>query len=109
MMAWSRTPSRSSPRNVSSFAMVSASSVTGMQRKRCDSAWMARTIARRAQIADARGGSLVAVFGAVYDVMAEAWHAKTWCCKSLANVYYLPQIEEYFSDAKYIYLYRSGS
>jgi len=55
-----------------------------------------------------RARSLVAVFGAVYDVMAQTWSAKTWCCKSLANIYYLPEIEDYFSDAKYIYLYRDG-
>jgi hypothetical protein len=52
--------------------------------------------------------NLVAVFGAVYDVMAETWGAKTWCCKSLANIHYLPEIEDYFADAKYIYLYRDG-
>lgn len=52
--------------------------------------------------------TLVAVFGAVYDVMAEAWGAKSWCCKSLANIYYLPEIEEYFPKARYVYLYRDG-
>lgn len=55
-----------------------------------------------------RERNLVAVFGAVYDAMAEAQRAKTWCCKSLANIYYLPEIENYFTDAKYIYLYRDG-
>jgi hypothetical protein len=53
--------------------------------------------------------SLVAVFGAVYDVMAETWGKSTWCCKSLANIFYLDDIEHYFRDsAKYIYLYRDG-
>src|SRR5205809_2988844 len=55
-----------------------------------------------------RKRSLVAVSGAVHDVAAEAWGAKTWCCKSLANIYYLPEIEDYFTDAKYVYLYRDG-
>jgi len=53
--------------------------------------------------------SLAAVFGAVYDIMAEVRGAQTWCCKSLANIHYLNDIERYFRDgAKYIYLYRDG-
>jgi hypothetical protein len=53
--------------------------------------------------------SLVAVFGAVYDIMAATRGAQAWCCKSLANIQYLNDIEHYFRDAaKYIYLYRDG-
>lgn len=70
--------------------------------------WEGVVLDRKDVGARCRKRSLVAVFGAVYDIMAEAWKAKTWCCKSLANVYYLPQIEEYFDQAKYIYLYRDG-
>jgi sulfotransferase family protein len=70
--------------------------------------WEGVTLDRKDVAARCRQNSLVAVFGAVYDVMAEAWGAKTWCCKSLANIYYLPEIEDYFTDAKYIYLYRDG-
>ena len=70
--------------------------------------WEGVKLDRKDVAARCRARSLVAVFGAVYDVMAQTWGAKTWCCKSLANIYYLPEIEEYFSDAKYIYLYRDG-
>jgi hypothetical protein len=52
--------------------------------------------------------SLVAVFAAVYDILAETRGAETWCCKSLANVHYVPEINDYLPDAKYIYLYRDG-
>jgi len=52
--------------------------------------------------------SLMGVFEAVYDQAAEAQNATTWCCKSLANIKFLPAIESHFSDAKYIYLYRDG-
>ena len=52
--------------------------------------------------------SLVAVFSAVYDVLAETRGAETWCCKSLSNVHYIPEIDAYLPDAKYIYLYRDG-
>ena len=56
-----------------------------------------------------RERSLVAVYGAIHDVMAKAWGKETWMCKSMANVYYLPEIERYFGkDAKFIYLYRDG-
>ena len=37
--------------------------------------------------------SLIAVYGAVHDLMSEAKGALIWCCKSLANVHFLPQIE----------------
>lgn len=52
--------------------------------------------------------SLVAVFSAVYDVLAETRGAEEWCCKSLANVHYIPEINAYLPKAKYIYLYRDG-
>lgn len=52
--------------------------------------------------------SLVAVFSAIYDVLAQTRGAQTWCCKSLANVHYVPAINAYLSNAKYIYLYRDG-
>ncbi|ABG51866.1 sulfotransferase [Trichodesmium erythraeum IMS101] len=52
--------------------------------------------------------TLVAVFSSVYDIYAEAWDAKIWCCKSLANVHYFPQINAYLPNAKYLYLYRDG-
>src|SRR5215470_3807709 len=70
--------------------------------------WEGVKLDRKDVAARCRERNLVAVFGAVYDVMAEAWGARTWCCKSLANIYYLPEIEDYFSDAKYVYLYRDG-
>ena len=52
--------------------------------------------------------SLVAIFFAIYDILAETWGATHWCCKSLANVQYLPEINSYSSDSKFIYLYRDG-
>lgn len=55
-----------------------------------------------------RARSLVAVFGAVYDVLAETQGAQTWLCKSMQNVMYLPQIDAYYPDAKYLYLFRDG-
>jgi len=56
-----------------------------------------------------REHSLVAIFGAVYDCAAASRHAETWCCKSLANISYLGEIERYFGgSARYVYLFRDG-
>jgi hypothetical protein len=55
-----------------------------------------------------RQRSLVAVFFAVYDAYAEARGTRDWCCKSLANIEYLVDIENYAPNARYIYLYRDG-
>lgn len=52
--------------------------------------------------------SLVAVMGVVYDIMAGSRGAADWCCKSLSNIHYLPEIETHFDRPKYIYLYRDG-
>ena len=70
------------------------------EKVRLDRAQVARRCSER---------SLVAVFGAVYDLLAAAWGKSTWCCKSLANIFYLDEIEHYFRDgARYIYLFRDG-
>jgi LPS sulfotransferase NodH len=52
--------------------------------------------------------SLVALHGVLYDLCAQAWGADTWCCKSLANIDYIEEIEGYFHNPKYIFLYRDG-
>ena len=71
--------------------------------------WEGVTLDRQEVARRCRTPSVVAVFGAVYDIMAQTRGAQTWCCKSLANINYLSDIENYFRDgAKYIYLYRDG-
>lgn len=55
-----------------------------------------------------RKPTLLGVMEAVYDQLAASWGAKDWCCKSLANIHYLPEIETHFNDPRYIYLYRDG-
>jgi len=70
--------------------------------------WRGVTLDRAEVSARCRERSVVAVFGAVYDIMAAARGASRWCCKSLANIQYLPEIDRYFDNARYIYLYRDG-
>jgi hypothetical protein len=55
-----------------------------------------------------RQHSLVAVYGAVMDIYAEANDKKKWLCKSMTNIYYAQALDAYFGDPKYIYLYRDG-
>ncbi|MBI5100608.1 MAG: sulfotransferase [Nitrospirae bacterium] len=52
--------------------------------------------------------SLMAVYGAVHDLLCEAKGAFVWVCKSLANVHFLPEITGHFADARFIYLFRDG-
>ncbi len=67
------------------------------------------TLDRKDIASRCRSRSIVAASCAVYDVMAEHVGANTWCCKSLANINYLDEIEAYCGDeARYIYLYRDG-
>ncbi len=70
--------------------------------------WEGVTLSRRDIQRRCRRQTLMGVYQAVYDAMAEAWEARSWCCKSLANIAYLPQIETHFRSPRYIYLYRDG-
>lgn len=71
-------------------------------------AWEGVSLDRQDVMRRCRQRSLVAAFGAVYDVLKDAKGAKDWCCKSLANIVYIKEVEAYYRDAKYIYLYRDG-
>lgn len=70
--------------------------------------WEGVTLDRQDVASRCSANSLVAVFAAVYDILAEVRHAETWCCKSLANVHYLSEISAYLANAKYLYIYRDG-
>jgi hypothetical protein len=70
--------------------------------------WEDVTLDRQEVISRCRENSLIAVFTAVYDIYAEVLHKPMWCCKSLANIYYLREISNYLPYAKYIWIYRDG-
>ncbi len=50
--------------------------------------------------------SLIAVYGAVMDLYAEAHNATAWICKSMQNIQWADELNIYFNNPKYIYLYR---
>jgi len=70
--------------------------------------WMDMELNRDDIYSRCRNKSLMAVYGAIYDIYADLRGADTWCCKSLANINYIKDIESYYQDTKYIYLYRDG-
>ena len=70
--------------------------------------WDSVSLDREDVMARCNEQSLVAIFFAIYDILAKTWGAENWCCKSLANVQYLPEINSYSDTAKFIYLYRDG-
>lgn len=70
--------------------------------------WDSVVLDREAVFSRCKKHSLMAAFSSVYEVCAEVQNAKTWCCKSLANIKYIKDIEEYLEYPKYIYLYRDG-
>ena len=59
-------------------------------------------------ISRCRHHSLTAVFGAVMDFYAEANGKEKWLCKSMTYIKYAKELDAYFGDPKYIYLYRDG-
>ena len=71
-------------------------------------AWEGVTLDRADIELRSRRRTLMGVYEAVYDAMAAAWQARSWCCQSLSNIAHLPQIEAHFRSPRYIYLYRDG-
>lgn len=52
--------------------------------------------------------TLPGVLAAAYDQAALVKHAPEWCCSSLSNINYLPQIETLLPGSKYLFIYRDG-
>lgn len=44
----------------------------------------------------------------IYEQAAISKNAKYWCCKSMANVHYAEEMEEFGLRPKYVFLYRDG-
>ncbi len=58
--------------------------------------------------AQCKNKSLVSIYQIVHEVYAKQQAANTWCCKSMANLYYIPQIENEGLHPVYIHLVRDG-
>jgi hypothetical protein len=53
-----------------------------------------------------RENSLIAVFNAVMIIYAKYQNANSWLCKSMQNIRWAKQLNDYLQNAKFIYLYR---
>ena len=66
-------------------------------------------ILNKKQIIERSGtNSLFEINRLIYEDAASGKNASLWCCKSMNNVYFAPELEEHQSIQKYIYLYRDG-
>ncbi len=68
--------------------------------------WDGVMLDREEARARCRRNSLVAVYGAVLDLYAETHNARGWVCKSMQNIRWAEQLDDYFPYSKYVYLYR---
>ncbi len=68
--------------------------------------WDGVTLDRDDITSRCRCNSLVAVYAAVLEVYAETHNARASVCKSMQNIRWAQQIDDYFENARYVYLYR---
>ena len=59
-------------------------------------------------ISRCHSNSLIEINRAVYELYAEQHGSSIWCCKSMASLYYIPQIEGSGQRPIYIHLVRDG-
>lgn len=52
--------------------------------------------------------SLIDIYEAIYATYSLAEQSNFWCCKSMANLYYIPEIEQVGLKPYYIHLIRDG-
>jgi hypothetical protein len=68
--------------------------------------WDKAKLDRKAIIDRCRENSLIAVYGAVMELYAEAHNATAWMSKSMQNIRWADEINHYFDNPKFVYLYR---
>jgi hypothetical protein len=70
--------------------------------------WEMDTLDASLLISRCRSHSLIEINKAVYELYAEQHGAAIWCCKSMASLDYIPQIEAAGVNPIYIHLVRDG-
>lgn len=63
---------------------------------------------RKQVIARCENASLPQVMKALYELKAESKHALYWCCKSMASIHYVNEMEAANIHPFYIFIYRDG-
>lgn len=82
--------------DVCSFVELNPSKWEGVE---LDRDWIIRFSGKR---------SLVSVYRLIYETVARTYGKRIWCCKSMANVHYIPEIEQGGLRPFYLHLYRDG-
>ena len=70
--------------------------------------WEVKGLNAETVIDRCRKSTLIEIYKSVYEIYAEEHGAKIWCCKSMANLYFIPQIESNGIKPIYIHLVRDG-
>ncbi|MBO9611221.1 MAG: sulfotransferase [Dyadobacter sp.] len=70
--------------------------------------WTAVTLDRPAIRQRCEVPTLPEVAKAVYELKAAADGARIWMCKSMANIHYAAELEQYSTPPRYIHLFRDG-
>ena len=70
--------------------------------------WEMNTLEPEIVVSRCSRNTLIDIFSTVYELYAEQHRATMWCCKSMASLYYIPQIESAGLRPIYIHLVRDG-
>jgi hypothetical protein len=70
--------------------------------------WTAVTLDRAAIRRRCEAPTLPEIARVVYELKAEADGARIWTCKSMANIHYVAELEQYSTPPRYIHLFRDG-
>src|SRR5690606_6877551 len=70
--------------------------------------WSNIVLDRQTVINRCRNKKLIDIFRVIYELKAEASKADYWCCKSMANVHFISEIESGGIHPFYIHLIRDG-
>jgi len=70
--------------------------------------WPISNFDRQAVYERCRTRTLIAILAAIYGHLLDETGSVDWCCKGEGDCLYLDEIESFFNNARYIYLYRDG-
>ncbi|MFT3950132.1 MAG: sulfotransferase [Agriterribacter sp.] len=70
--------------------------------------WEGVQFDKDAMLAQSTRYHIFEAFRLIYEAVAKSKNAQYWCCKSMQNLYYSREMEQYGLNLKYIFLYRDG-
>jgi Sulfotransferase family len=70
--------------------------------------WNGHKLSATELVDRSRDNSLLSLYEILYVIKAQQDNARIWCCKSMFNEYYAPEMETKGIKPFYIYMYRDG-